>query len=363
MYLKIKAGLNFDRYSIAGQDVIIALSQAGIKVVPELSGIGAGLDVSRFNKLKKIAPSVNGDPYVKITIGMPEIALPDYQATYNIIWTDCETAEINKKWIDCCEKFDLIFVPSFFCKKAFLDSGLNKPIFVIPYPYDSQRFTRKTKKSTDIFKFLFFGTWKYSNGVRELIKAYFNSFIRNEKVSLHIFSPADEESIRKEIIELSTETGLDFDRLPNIEWKTGIIKHSDLPDFFSQFDCLVSPHYGKAFGLSIVNAMAVGLPIITTDFGGVQDYCRNNTARLIPCTMEKANNFLEGAWYKKEMTWGRPNNSILGKHMREIFENSKDISRIDAAQNYVLKKYRYESVVEKLKEVLIKISPEFELNA
>lgn len=55
----------------------------------------------------------------------------------------------------------------------------------------------------------------------------------------------------------------------------------NIPDWLSAFDIFVQPSRGEGFGLSILEAMSVGLPIIASDVGGIPALLDNGKAGLL----------------------------------------------------------------------------------
>jgi GT2 family glycosyltransferase/glycosyltransferase involved in cell wall biosynthesis/predicted O-methyltransferase YrrM/SAM-dependent methyltransferase len=61
------------------------------------------------------------------------------------------------------------------------------------------------------------------------------------------------------------------------------IKGSEVREFFSSLDFFVSTSWQEGFGLPGLEAMACGIPLVTTDSGGIADYAVNgDTALVVP---------------------------------------------------------------------------------
>ena len=59
-------------------------------------------------------------------------------------------------------------------------------------------------------------------------------------------------------------------------------RRSAIPGLYAACDCLVHPFRGEAYGLTIAEAMACGLPVVVPDNGAARDFTDADTAILVP---------------------------------------------------------------------------------
>ncbi len=65
---------------------------------------------------------------------------------------------------------------------------------------------------------------------------------------------------------------------------TGFVKHELMPDYLRVADVAVIPStWEEPFGLTVLEGMAAGLPIITTNRGGIPEIVTKDNAVIIPC--------------------------------------------------------------------------------
>jgi len=100
------------------------------------------------------------------------------------------------------------------------------------------------------------------------------------------------------------------------------IPYHQLPELYNKGDCFVCPTRSEAFGLTMAEAMACGLPVITTNFGGQTDFVNNENGWLIDYTLEN----VKGDLMYEGIKWAVPDMIHLRKCMREAYEN-RDITR------------------------------------
>lgn len=84
-------------------------------------------------------------------------------------------------------------------------------------------------------------------------------------------------------------------------------------------DCYVSPHTAEGLGLTIVEAMSLGKPVIVTGYSGNMDYCNEDNAFLIE--FERNQIPFETPPYKAGMVWATPDTQNLASLMTYVMQN------------------------------------------
>ena len=87
-------------------------------------------------------------------------------------------------------------------------------------------------------------------------------------------------------------------------------------NLYRRCNCFVLPTEGDSFALPGIEAMASGLPLIITDFGGPCDYCTDETGYRIKCTL-KEGGYLPG--YQAV-----PDEDHLAELFTHVFNNQKE---------------------------------------
>lgn len=182
-----------------------------------------------------------------------------------------------KREILSSQKF---LVPSNFVSTSLKYSGVKEnQMLYCPYGVDASRFSQKNyedvKNMNDRpLRFIYVGGVKELKGISYLLKAFMN--IPQDKAELTIvgaYRPQD-----KDIQPY----------LRRVHF-TGMVLHSEVPNLLKAADVFVFPSLGEGFSLSVLEAAAVGLPLIISENAGVTDVIRNNKEGLvIPIQSSKA---------------------------------------------------------------------------
>ena len=102
----------------------------------------------------------------------------------------------------------------------------------------------------------------------------------------------------------------------------------ELPDYYNAADVMVMPSHYESFGITAVEAMACGTPVITTDVTGVSHIFDQKHAFLIT----SANNTLQLADRIADVLSGSTNVSGLGK---ELSDKVQDLSWYNTAKRFL----------------------------
>ena len=127
--------------------------------------------------------------------------------------------------------------------------------------------------------------------------------------------------------------------------------------FHSTFDCFVSAHRGEGWGIPQMEAMLMGKPIISTNYGGIHEHLPDDVAfkvdyKLIPLTENTRNN----DWYCADQKWADINIMELRRHMKYVFEHRDEMAEVGAkAKKTVEDKFSLKTVGQLMRDRLYKI--------
>ena len=172
---------------------------------------------------------------------------------------------------------DAICVPSDFAAGTFIRHGIHKDRLIVnPLGVDVDRFTAPAERPAGrIPRILFVGAVGLRKGVPRLLQAF--SRIK-ERAELRIIGPVE------------PGMGQLLSRLPlqGVVLR-GPVQGGALPAEYEAADIFCLPSIEEGFGMVIPQAMASGLPIVTTKVCGAADLVRNGeTGLVIPPSDESA---------------------------------------------------------------------------
>ncbi len=217
---------------------------------------------------------LNTNAEIGIFLGTPDAVPPFFfNHPISIGGFVCETDAINPAWVVTCNQLDLIFVPTQWCRDAFVNSGVTTPVIVLPHGIEPDYKPVSGLRSNDIF--YFYNTFHSSSfcsrkSMEELIRCFLNTFRTNERVVLRLRtdpSPALIECQRK------YNFGHQIEHLPMDHCST-----EDFAKLYSQMHCTVHPSKGEGFGLIPFQSIACETPVIAPHATGMADYLRNDNS-------------------------------------------------------------------------------------
>lgn len=209
----------------------------------------------------------------------------------NIIYTITELI-CPKRWTKICNKIDLIMTASSFSKQKMIESGFEENrIEIIPHCHDLSMWNPEIKplniKNLKDFNFVFVGDYTPRKNGDFLIESFLKAFEGNKNVSLTIkgyfnsFSKEDQIKLFKRIKSIINNSYIQEDKRPSVFFYGEPISEKIMSRFMNSFDCLVSPHRGEGWGLALSQMMALGKPVIGTNYSGNLHFMNSNNSFLI----------------------------------------------------------------------------------
>ncbi len=130
-----------------------------------------------------------------------------------------------------------------------------------------------------------------------------------------------------------------------------IFPNSSMSDLFAAVDCYVSPHRSEGLGLTIIEAMSAGKPVIATPYGGAADFVTEETAYPLPFGYVEVG---EGnPPYRTKCVWAEPDLDALTRTLRHVFTEREEARvRARVGRETVLKLYGQEENARIMRETL-----------
>ncbi len=115
---------------------------------------------------------------------------------------------------------------------------------------------------------------------------------------------------------------------PDIRILDECLSATDRGTMLGLADCYVSLHRAEGFGLTMAEAMALGIPVIATAYSGNLDFMGEDTAYLVPAT--KARVGPEAPPYPEDHVWAEPDLDVAAELMRRVYESPEEARELAA---------------------------------
>ena len=235
-----------------------------------------------------------------------------------------ETNAVSPKWIECCNKMDLVITTSEHSKGGFTQSTydqlkqlpngqqekvgtlkLEKPVKTLFEGADTETYKKVTELSKDVnelfteisedFTFLFVGQWTKGGygedrkDIAKMIKIFIEAFANKKQQPALILktngattSILDREECLEKINAVKNLFPKDW-KLPKIYLIHGEFTDVEMNDLYNhpKVKSMISFTHGEGFGRPLLEATMVGLPVIASGWSGQLDFLDSTKSILI----------------------------------------------------------------------------------
>lgn len=176
-----------------------------------------------------------------------------------------QDAEPRMQDVRAAEKIEhenarIIVVPSTFAKNTLVENGIPEgKIRINPFGVDGFRFSPKARPPSELTRFVFVGSMTVRKGIPQLLDVWRR--LKAPASELWLIGPA------------TTAVQTRIGGCENVVYK-GAVPNRSLPTLLNQCDVFVFPTFFEGFAQVIPEAMACGLPVLSTTSAGA-DIIRN----------------------------------------------------------------------------------------
>tara|TARA_R100000008_G_C3578811_1_gene167029 strand:+ start:405 stop:1778 length:1374 start_codon:yes stop_codon:yes gene_type:complete len=347
-------------------------------------------------------PTLERQPDIYIDIRIPHEF--ETHGKINIgITAGVETDAVSHKWLESCNKMDLVIVPSEHSKKGFVDTvydkmenlpdgnkrkvgemRVEKPIEVLfegadediykplsKDEIDSDFFDMLNDKVPERFAFLFVGQWTKGGygedrkDIFRLIKLFYETFANQKKQPALIlktngatFSTLDKEDVLSKIngIKDMFPEGI---KLPNVYLLHGDLSDTEINYLYNhpKVKCMISLTHGEGFGRPLLEATMTGLPVIASGWSGHLDFLDRDSSMLLNGQMVQIPNSM--VWENvliAESRWFQVNEKTSSSAMRFAYDNENSIkSKAKTLMHKNRKTFTLNNMSKKLNDIVDKL--------
>jgi glycosyltransferase involved in cell wall biosynthesis len=366
-----KAGFfDITGYGTAARGYILSLDRMGVnlRVIVDGRGSPGRIPMEARESILRLAARPAEKPSETAFIKQ---SIPDRfekMGSFSMGITAWETGRIHRLWRDWSNAMDAVGVPSRMNVEAFTGSGVHKPVVHLRYGVD-RAFAGPGKhrdpfagKSMPPFKFLSVFDWIYRKGYDLLIRAFWEEFSARDGVCLviktgHGRTPRRlRESIDGEM-RILKETLKPRRGTAPIFFLTGEAPAERMVDLYRACHCFVLPSRGEGAGLPLLEAGSLGMPVISTGWGGQTDFL--NTANSFPVEYRLVPVPAHGdcPYYQPDQQWAQPSVADLRKKMRWVLENyDQSLVKGRELRKLVLSRYTCDNAAHDVVEVVRRLT-------
>jgi glycosyltransferase involved in cell wall biosynthesis len=241
---------------------------------------------------------------------------------------------------------DIIYVASQWAKQVLANNDISTKCVVAPFGVNTNIFrpeaVPRDSKST---VFINIGKWEIRKGHDILLDAFNKAFAPSDDVHLimHCYNPflidqrtGDDGNLDWRNMYMNSKMG----KAGHITIKSGrVSSQEELAFLINQTDCGIFPSRAEGWNLPLMEMMACGKMVITTNYSAHTEFCTNDNSLLIP--IDKLELADDRKWFKKQGSWakiGKEQVNLLIEYMRKAHKDKQEnVEGIKTAKRFTWK--------------------------
>ena len=226
---------------------------------------------------KKISPVVNRIQATDVSVFFFPTMSEQFVKGTIIKWGIFETDSLPDDYISYLKRSHLVWVPSQWAKTVLVSHGIDgDQIHVVHEGVDPNiyhPYCRPKSSTGGVFRFFMCGKKETRKGFDELLEGFKIAFGSDATTELHLKADyfwggqAEAKAKQDELARQIDDLGL-----TNVASISSALSTSDMALLYNNYDAMIFPSRAEGWGLPLIEAIACGLPVISTYHSGHTEY-------------------------------------------------------------------------------------------
>jgi glycosyltransferase involved in cell wall biosynthesis len=210
-----------------------------------------------------------------------------------------------------------------------LARSLTRPVRAFPLPVVVPEVRRRTRAELGMPEgFLFLFCFDYDSVFRRknplaTIAAFRQAFADRDDVVLYIKTTNAGRHAREDEELRAAAAGR-----ANIVIRDAYVTNDDYFSMLDACDCYVSLHRSEGFGLTVAEAMALGKPVITTDYSATLEFTNESNSFPVPVRLVTVGDAAPP--YPPRSRWAEPDVAAAAEQMARVYANREEAAAVGA---------------------------------
>jgi GT2 family glycosyltransferase/glycosyltransferase involved in cell wall biosynthesis len=236
---------------------------------------------------------------------------------YNIAYWAWEQPQFPDAWVPQAAYYDEIWCPSDFVRRAVAEK-IQLPVRVMPHAITVPRSAGDARPRFGLpagrFLFLFLydlNSYQERKNPQAVIEAYRRAFPDEQGVGLVIKTHNRERNA-----EAFARLQASLAGLSQAQLVSATLPRAEVHALEAACDCFVSLHRSEGFGLGVAECMALGKPVISTDWSATAEFVTEENGCPVKASVITLDR--DHGPYRKGGTWADPDIDHAAWHMRRL---------------------------------------------
>ena len=277
-------------------------------------------------------------------------------------WEESKFPQQYVEWFNT--KLTMVFTMSDYVKNLLQENGVYVPVVTTGLVVEDILKISSKPLSYELpnsFKMLHISSAFARKGI-DVLLASFERLDENDEVSLIIKTfPNPHNDVINQLQNLNYKVIKTYEQDVTLYEKNSkqiLLINKDISQqqikwLYENSDVLVAPSYGEGFGLPMAEAMLLELPVITTNYSGQVDFCKDDNSWLVDFDFRYANthmNLINSFWAVPKIT------SMVEKitEVKEMLNSNDKVlkGKLANAKELILEKYSSKQIATNIYEAI-----------